>query len=345
MSKIAILLSRLIKEGTAPKRFYDISGVENVISNAKHVSLGSEDKFREVAKELSAELALPDPPELSSQFVNPPEQLTNDEKFNWYLLMDAINFHFYYPDGGRYKVSDGTNCYSGSMAGAAAINLWIKENPNILTPGTFSQVKKHDVSKYFRDVNGCEIPMIDERVDSINSTFSALKDYAGSFYSVVEQCEWDSAKLLCFILENFPSFLDVDVYKLDDGTEEEVAFCKRAQLLIADTFRNLGHLSGKVLNDDFLSAFADYRIPQVLRYFGLIIFDDYLDQEIRKGFIEDKQLEIEIRAATLAACHRLSLICGKSSADIDYALWKKRRIFGQSLDSDFPYHKSLTIFY
>lgn len=217
--------------------------------------------------------------------------------------MDAVNFHFFYRDGGRYNVSYKGKKYSGSMAAAAAINAWVDENPQALNPDYLSTVGEEEVQEAFKSDNNLDIPMLNDRVDSIRSTFTKLKENGGSFYKIIQNLNWDAAAILSFIVNNFPSFDDSAVYTTADGEEIGVAFYKRAQLLVADIFRNLGHLAqGKKLNTDFLTAFADYRVPQILRYYKVINYDDYLDQKVREGFLEDPQLEMEIRIATIAAC-------------------------------------------
>ncbi|KAE9551570.1 hypothetical protein FO519_005214 [Halicephalobus sp. NKZ332] len=348
MAEIKTHLRQLVNEGNTPEKFYDVCGVEKVVEKLQHIRMGSPEDFQKAAEDVCRILSIEESPDehkedfskLSAQLVGPNENLTDEEKFNWYLLMDAINFHFFYPDGGRYNVTYKGNKYSGSMAASAAINAWIDENPGVLNPDVLSVVDEKEVEKAFKSDNGLDIPMLEERVDSIRSTFTKLKENGGSFFSIIKKCNWDAAEILLFILENFPSFDDVTKYKTPEGQEVEVAFCKRAQLLIADIFRNLGHLAEqKKLNMDFLTAFADYRVPQILRYYKLVNYDDYLDKKVREGFLEDPQLEVEIRIATIAACEYVSRCNNRPAADVDNAIWKKRRLVGSALDEEFPYHK------
>jgi hypothetical protein len=143
----------------------------------------------------------------------------------------------------------------------------------------------------------------------------------------------------------FPSFNDVTTFQ-----GSEVRFYKRAQILIADLS---GAFGGQGLGgfDDLetLTAFADYKVPQVLRRFGVIDYDETLTAKIdrRELLAPGSVEEIEIRAATIWGCELIRRALAARGThlrafEIDWALW----FAGQSLPPDErPYHRTLTVFY
>ena len=95
------------------------------------------------------------------------------------------------------------------------------------------------------------------------------------------------------------------------------------------------------------TAFADYKLPQVLRHLGVLAYERTL-----AGRIDNQELipqgseeEIEIRAATVWACD----FCAAqwqhdqtvTAAAIDLRLW----LLGQESAHMQPYHRTRTIFY
>ena len=100
---------------------------------------------------------------------------------------------------------------------------------------------------------------------------------------------------------------------------------------------------------DKLTAFADYKLPQVLRHLGILHYSKPLAQKVdqlvylKVGSPE----EIEIRANTIWAVELIrKQLEGKGKGlrpfEIDWILWN----MGQQEDFKVkPYHRTLTIFY
>jgi hypothetical protein len=173
----------------------------------------------------------------------------------------------------------------------------------------------------------------------------AVSDEPDAAARFIAACDGSAVRLVERVAAAFPSFNDVA--RLDG---RDVKFFKRAQILAADLH---GAFAGEGLGrfDDLgrLTAFADYKVPQVLRGLGVLRYDDRLAAIVdRRALIPaGSREEIEIRAATVWACEliRASLAAwGRSMAayEIDWALWQA----GQSLAPEIPpYHRTLTIFY
>jgi hypothetical protein len=123
-----------------------------------------------------------------------------------------------------------------------------------------------------------------------------------------------------------------------------VWFLKRAQIFPSD----LGQLNARypefrMANCDQLTAFADYRLPQVLRHLGALEYSPILAAVVDNGVIlpVGSAPEIEIRACTIDVCERLKRYLPEhTSADIDLGLW----LMGQDMRADpilLPHHRTL----
>lgn len=88
--------------------------------------------------------------------------------------------------------------------------------------------------------------------------------YSGKINLLLEKSNGDALKLLEIIVQDFPSFRDISLYK-----GKEIYFYKRAQLLVSDLCQMLSKRSTPSKNVDQLTACADYKLPQILRRFGI----------------------------------------------------------------------------
>jgi hypothetical protein len=100
--------------------------------------------------------------------------------------------------------------------------------------------------------------------------------------------------------------------------------------------------------------FADYRVPQILRNMGVLVYNDELKEKIDKKIEINfgSREEIEIRAATIIAVEliqqKMNLILLKMNlktlfvVELDWLLWqlgeRKKKIIE-------PHHRTLTIYY
>ena len=100
---------------------------------------------------------------------------------------------------------------------------------------------------------------------------------------------------------------------------------------------------------DRLTAFADYKVPQVLRDLGVLRYRDDLAGAIRRRELipSGSREEIEIRAATIWGCELLRQALTRqdrdfTAAEVDWLLWNQ----GQRLpETTEPYHRTRTIYY
>jgi hypothetical protein len=271
----------------------------------------------------------------------------------WVLALDALNFCFWSEDPDpeeRWRVEYEGRLYDGYWALVAALRRAVEEGRPLWDPFYLAEFTARDVAHILRphDLNYPEIPLLPLRVQNLRELGSGLIAAFPDRNPVTEliaSSGRSAAKLVERVTTLFPSFNDVAEY-----AREPVRFHKRAQILVADLHGAFDGAGLGAFDDlDRLTAFADYKVPQVLRRFGAIAYAEALAARIdnRQLIPAGSPEEVEIRAATVWACEllRRSLADrgGKLRAfEIDWALW----LAGQSLPPDtHPYHRTFTVFY
>ncbi|XP_066472769.1 queuosine 5'-phosphate N-glycosylase/hydrolase isoform X2 [Tiliqua scincoides] len=212
------------------------------------------------------------------------------------------------------------------------------------------------VRNVFRSDTDVPMPLIEERHCVLNETGTVLLEkFGGSFLTCVKKSEKSAQKLLQLIVENFPSFRDEATFQ-----GRKVAFYKRAQILVADTWSVLeGKGDGCFSDISSVTIFADYRIPQVLVHLGAMKYSDGLMKQLKEGhmFQSGDQQEMEIRGCSIWCCE---LICnrlldlykkkGKNMSEkinavlLDYYLWDYARDHREDMKG-IPFHRVRCIYY
>ncbi|CAF1549980.1 unnamed protein product, partial [Didymodactylos carnosus] len=327
-----------------------------VMQHAKHVSI-SIDGIKKVAamisnKIMDGECTIE---EWSKKPLHPKE--ANEQAIDWIFLVDTLNFSFWSDSNDSYeKVYKGKR-YHGYEALCAAINQAIDNGIDILNASYYSQMTMTDFIKIFQSDSSYEMPLLNERLQVLHETGQILIDkYSGHFSNCIRQANLNAHTLLDFIVDNFPSYRDEAVYHA-----QRVSFYKRAQILIADIWacfrgQDLGHFH----DIDTITMFADYRVPQVLFYYHVLIYTDKLVARLKHEMLPngDKD-EVEIRAAAIVAtqlivnCINEELPLEKDLGDggsrinnilVDYYLWDLRREKQVEL-IETPFHRTRCIYY
>jgi len=190
------------------------------------------------------------------------------------------------------------------------------------------------------------IPLFAERLANAREVGRVLLErYDAQCARALNAAGHDAASLALLLARDFPSFADAAVWN-----GQPAPFLKRAQICAADIStafggRGLGALTGL----ERLTAFADYKLPQLLRYQGVMLYapelaaqvDTY--QEIPAGSAP----EVEIRAATVWAVELIRRALARqgierSASAIDYRLWSESQTAAPDMR---PYHRTRTISY
>ena len=213
-------------------------------------------------------------------------------------------------------------------------------------------MSREDLAYVFRSTNGADgsagemIPLFDARLAHLHEVGRVLVErYAGQFAHAIEKVKGSAVSLVLLLALEFPSFRDVAIYHGRD-----IGFLKRAQICVADLYGAFGGKRWGAFTDlDKLTIFADYKLPQVLRHYGILEYAPELAQRIDNQELLQPggEEEVELRAATIWACELLrremSRISGQviTAVEVDQLLW----FLGQNSAEMRPYHRTRTIYY
>jgi hypothetical protein len=191
-----------------------------------------------------------------------------------------------------------------------------------------------------------ELQLLENRVKILNEMGRALvRDYDGQATKLVDAAGKSGIKLVGLLAQKFPSFQDNAEY-----LGRRVFFQKRAQIFAADLHGAFGGEKwGSFMDVEKLTAFADYKLPQLLRHVGILHYESALGRKVdQKVLLKMKSPEeVEIRANTIWAVELMCQELHRMGVDlrafeVDWILWN------QSQDAAFktePYHRTLTTFY
>jgi len=187
---------------------------------------------------------------------------------------------------------------------------------------------------------------MEERLRNLQEMGRVLLDkYNGLASNLAAAAGGSAIKLVRSLAADFSSFRDQSAYH-----GEDVFFYKRAQLFVADLH---GALAGKGLGSfrdvKELTAFADYKLPQVLRHVGVFEYSPDLAEKVDRMLHLDpgSEEEVEIRSNTIWAVELIRQEMTRlekevRASEIDWLLWN----LGQ--DDRFrakPYHRTVTTYY
>jgi hypothetical protein len=268
-----------------------------------------------------------------------------EEAVRWIFVLDLLN-HCFWPDHGdpAWTVVYRGKPYSGYWGLAASLKR-AKENGFPLTDADYlADISAGDLERIFSGEGS--IPLFDDRLRNLREAGRIIRsEWQGDIVHLVEAGRGSAAETVREVVGSFPSFRDEARYR-----GEDVYFWKRAQLFVSDLHaafqgRDWGRFEG--MGD--LTAFADYKLPQVLRAMGLISYDPDLESRVDRGLPLEpgSEEEVEIRAATIWAVEALKGAFSEAgialmSTQIDNWLWQLGQLepFRRK-----PYHRCRTIFY
>lgn len=264
---------------------------------------------------------------------------------DWIFVLDALNFCFWEEPGqAKWSIEYHGETLSGYWALAASLKRAVEESIPLMNAEFLATISSKTVEKIFR--GNQRIPLFQKRVDNLREVGTILLEkYDGTFVNVLQEADRSAVKLVRKVVSNFPSFNDIATYN-----GRTIYLYKRAQLLAADlngAFEGEGY--GDFIDLDQLTIFADYKLPQVLRHYHVLEYDNHLSH-IVDNYIHcapGSPEEIEIRASTVQAVEliRQSLTNGHGSIPafkLDWWLWT----LGQDdTVRERPYHRTRTMFY
>lgn len=228
-------------------------------------------------------------------------QGSGEDAVNWVFFADTLNFSFWSENQDKkFLVKYKGKEYSGYWSFCAAINRALDEGIPITTASYYSNVTLDQLKYVFRSDTDVPMTMIETRLEVLHQTGKILMEkFGGSFLNCVKKSEKSAVKLLELIVENFPSYRDEADYQ-----GKKVAFYKRAQILVGDTWAVLeGKNEGSFQDIHKITMLADYRVPQALLHFGVIRYSEELVKKLKEGhlFENGDREEMEIRGCSIWA--------------------------------------------
>ena len=268
-----------------------------------------------------------------------------EDTVSYLLVLDSLNFCFWpKPENDTWEIQYESKRLSGYYALAASLKGAIESGVPITRAEYLAGLSLSKLKKILAGRG--ELQLLEHRLKILNELGELLlAEYGGEAYKLVESAGMSAVKLARLLAERLTSFRDVAEYQ-----GYKVFFYKRAQIFAADLYGAFdGKECGSFMDMDKLTAFADYKLPQMLRHLGIFHYARSLAQKVdQKIFLEPKSPEeIEIRANTIRAVELIRQEMDKMGKDlkafeIDWILWN----LGQEPDFKIrPYHRTKTIFY
>ena len=261
------------------------------------------------------------------------------------FVFDSINYCFWSEKGKeKWSVERDGEKLDGSIALFRCLEHEARSNPKFFDSKYLEELDSAELSRILE--GNVEIPLLNERLRCVKEIGNVLnKNFEGDFNKLLTKTDNNAVTLLNIIIDNFPLFRDTQ--KLENN---ELGFYKRAQLQVKVVNDINVSFGGKQLDNlDKLTAFADYKIPQLLRALGIITYTQDLSQRIDEQVLlpKNSREEIEIRVATIWGVeylkeelkHKYNSV---TSSHIDSMLWnlsQKPEIKTK------PYHRTYTTAY
>jgi hypothetical protein len=270
---------------------------------------------------------------------------SSEEMVSYLLVLDSLNFCFW-PASGKdtWEIEYQSERLSGYYALAACLKEGIESGVPITKANYLAELSLDSLKRLLGGRG--ELQLLEHRLTILNELGRLLVgEYGGDAHRLVESAGKSALRLAQLLAKKLSSFRDTSEY-----LGRKVFFYKRAQIFVADLYGAFdGKQWGSFVDIDKLTAFADYKLPQVLRHLGILQYARSLAQKVDEGiFLEGgSPEEVEIRANTIWAVElirkELALLGkGLRAFEVDWVLWN------MSQDPAFktkPYHRTVTIFY
>jgi hypothetical protein len=313
-----------------------LDGVDWVVRRSHHVQI-DQDRLVFVAGELDLDrLRLPD-------WQVPVVPSWRDERLvDFFLLFNSINFCYWGQP--KWTISFQEQPYDGAFGMMAALTRALDEGYPLLDGAFLARIRVDEFRHMLR--GNVPIPLEAERYAILQETGTVLvSEFGGRWHEVVRQAGGSAVRLVELLIAHFPSWDDVTQFE-----GRRVAFYKRAQLAAGMIYQAFGGQGWGVFKDlSQLTVYADYKLPQVLRKLGILVYDEALSTLVdsQTPIPAGSRMEIEIRAATIWAGERIrQALAGRApeitAAHIDFWLWETSQ---RKSPDDRPYHRTLTTAY
>lgn len=315
-----------------------IEGSKFVVDQSKHVRINTDQIAAVTASVVDKDL------ELSA--ISPAKRnLSLDLIIPLITAFNVIDFCFWAEkDKPKWTVERDGEKIDGATALFRCLEVELVKNPNFISGDSLANLTTDELQRILS--GNVEIPLFKERLACLHEAGQVLsKKFDGNFWKLYLDSKGNAVKMTELLVDNFSSFDDTAEY-----AGKRIGFYKRAQLnakMVSDALVRAGHKPFEAL--DQLTAFADYKVPQILRRLGILEYSEDLAAKVDSYQLIPKNSleEIEMRAADVWAVKlmgdglkpRYSFI---TPSHIDCLLWN----WSQTKTKDEkPYHRTYTIYY
>ncbi|KAM3131683.1 hypothetical protein pb186bvf_016214 [Paramecium bursaria] len=260
------------------------------------------------------------------------QQLGDENLLIYLFVLDSMNFCFWPEEGFEYENL------------AQLIKDKLINNPQYFQPEQFAKL---EFNQFKEDLfGGKDFALIEERFKFLKDGAQViLSDYDGKIENLINTANQSALILLKILTTKFIGFQDHSVYK-----GKQTYYYKRAQIFIADIYASFdGKGLGQFYDIDQITMFPDYRVPQVFNNYGILEYEQNLQQKInqKQEILPGSHEEQEIRASTIIAVEYLKeeflkLDVKLTSIECDWILWQ---VGEETKDDLIPYHRTLTVYY
>lgn len=270
------------------------------------------------------------------------KKLNIHDQLNFLIILNSISFCFWQLPKWKIKYKD--DYYDGSWGMVAALAKAKDKGIPILDFNYLKKITITDFNSIIED--NSKMVLKEKRVETINEVAEKMIEFFNSNAEMlIKRANYDAIALQELILSQFSSFSDTADYN-----SKTVYFNKRAQLLTAD-LNYILEINGQnsLTNIDKITACADYKIPFILREFGILKYNEHLSSIVDNRIVIEKgsKEEVEIRAFAIWAVELMKEEYKKHSVflrsnQINDFLWLISQIKNPKYK---PYHLTLTTSY
>lgn len=272
---------------------YDVRGAARRVSEAAKWVRVDQEAITQWAAAVDPVSIRPAPRPAELRFQGSPRDTAR-----WVLLIDCLNFCFWASEGELWSVEYEGRRWQRYPALVAALRRAIARDPAWLTARRWAAAQPAELEELFAGHG--RIPMFEDRVRLVQETGRVLIGlYDGEAMNLVEAADFDAARIAALTCRSFEGFRDIASYR-----GQSVPILKRAQIFASDLAAAWAENNGPTVTGiESLTAFADYRIPQMLRHLGILRLDpDFADRIEREQLIPaSSEEEIELRACSIWA--------------------------------------------
>lgn len=316
-----------------------LASTGRVVKRAQNVSINRE-KLKHIAEEwVKMQVSPPAWPEgfhLQTKDVR--------KLLDYIVVLDSLNFCFWsQKEDKKWHIDYDGERRGGYFALALAWKRFFETNPKKADFAYLQNITFPEFAQIFSGEG--KLLFLKKRYEILKAVARTIVEkWSGNSERFVLAGSHLAAKLVPLIARKLPFFNDETEYE-----GRKVYFWKRAQILVADIYGitkgvGIGHFEDL----DYLTAFADYKLPQILNHWGILEYSSKLNKKIKDRVIikAGSKEEVEIRSATVWTVEYLKeelARLGKrlKSFEIDWLLWNESK----RIQMTKPHHLTPTIFY